>query len=151
MKRQNSRPLYRDECGPIKPRDTLIARVRKPSGLPPIYEEWTPNVRGLDPRYMRIGPPMHGDWTPDAPGHKIQHPPDKDFVGSRTSRKAGLCGIQDFVGFRTSWDSGLRGIQDFMGTRSSWDLGLSRKTGPSNTSDRNFVLWCSLREHKLSG
>ncbi len=59
---------------------------------PPIYEDWTPDVRRLNPR--RTGP-----QDPEAP--------DEDFVRSRTSWDSGLRGIQDFVGFRTSWDLGL--------------------------------------------
>ncbi len=44
--------------------------------------------------------------------HRTHHPPDEDFVGSRTLWDRGLCGIQDFVGFRTSWDLGLNRKKD---------------------------------------
>ncbi len=129
----------------------------------------TPGIQGIDPRCTETGPPMnkatrplrytgsrppmYGDWTPDEQGHKTQHPPDED---------QGLRGHEDSEGSRTSWDSGLRGIQDFTGPGTSWDSGLRRtrdfvgsrppqETGLLHTSDWNLVLWCSLREHKLSG
>ncbi len=61
-------------------------------GLSPIYEDWTPEIQGLDPRCAETGP-----LRDKATGPGI---PDED---------QGLRGIQDFVGFGTSWDSRLRG------------------------------------------
>ncbi len=69
----------------------------------------------------------------------------QDFTGSRTSWDSGLRGIQDYVGPGTSWDSRLRQTRDFVGSRTS------QKTGTLHTPDQDLVLWCSLREHKLSG
>ena len=82
--------------GPTNPRDTSDARVQKPTGLPPIYEDWTPDIQKLDPRYTRIGPPMYGDRTPEGQGYKTRHPPDEN---------KGLRGIQDFMGNDTRNDS----------------------------------------------
>ncbi len=110
----------RGRHGPINPRDTSNIRVQKPMSLPPIYEDWTPDQRRLNPRDTRIGPPMRGDRTPEEQGHRTRHP----GRGPRALQDRGLCGIQDFVGFGTSWDSRLRGIRDFMGFKTSRDLGL---------------------------
>ncbi len=143
--------------GPTNPRDTLNARVQKPSGPPPISEGWTPDIPRLDPRCTRIGPPMHGDWTPDVQGHKTPHPFRRgpgtswdsrlygiwDFVGLKTSRDPGLCGIQDFVRFRTSWDSRLRGIQDSVGFKTSRDPGLHGM--------QDFVRFRTLWDSRLRG
>ncbi len=99
---------------------------------------------------------MNGDYedrTPEGQDHKTRQPPDEG---------KGLRGIQDFTGCRTSWDLGLRGIQDFTGPRTSWDSRLCgtrdfvgsrtpQKTGTFHTVHQDLVLWCSLREHKLSG
>ena len=103
---------WKSRIRPFNLRDTLKARVQKPSGPPPICEDWTPDVPRLDPQYTRIGPPMYLHWTPDVQGQKTQHPPDED---------QGLPGSEDFVGFRTSWDSRLRGTRDFMGSRTRQD------------------------------
>ena len=115
------------------------------------------NERRLDPRDTRIGLPMCGDRTPEGQGHRTWHPGQ----GPRALQDRGLHGIQDFMGFKTSWDLGLRGIQDFAGPRTSWDSRLRgtrdfmgsrilQKTGTLYASDQDLVLWCSLREHKLS-
>ena len=118
--------------------------------------------QGVYPRYTKIGPSMNGDWTPEiqrldhrcaenspprdkATGPSIPQTRTQGFVGFRTSRNSGLRGIQDFAAFRTLWDSRLRGIRDFLGSRTL------QKTGTLYASDQDPVLWCSLREHKLSG
>ncbi len=87
-----------------------------------MYQDWTPDIPGLDPRCTETGPLMYKTTRPGIPQMRT-----KDFVGFRTSWDPRLRGIQDFVGFRTSWDPGLHGIQDFVGPRTSWDLGLCRK------------------------
>ena len=129
MKKQNYRQLCPRWTRASQPEGHSKRQGPGAIGSTPIYEDWTPDVPGLDPRYTRIGTLMYEDWTPDVQGHKTQHPLDEnpglrgiqDFVGFRTSWDS------NFVGFRTSWDPGLRGIQDFVGPRTSWDLGLRRK------------------------
>ncbi len=64
----------RDERRPINPRDSLDARVQKPSDPPPISGDWTAEMPRLDPQYARIEPPAHGDRTPDVQGHRTRHP-----------------------------------------------------------------------------
>ncbi len=130
----------RGRHGLTNPRNISDARVQTPMGLPPIYEVWTPGIQGLDPRCTETGPPTDKATRPGL--HQTR---TKDFVGFKTSQDLGLRGIQDFAGLRTSWDSRLRGTRDFMGSKPL------RKTGTLHTSDQDFVLWCSLREHKLSG
>ncbi len=142
----------RSKCGPTNhPGDPSNLRVQKTMGLPPAHEDQTPGGRRLNPRNTRIGPPTCGDRTPEGQGHRTRHPrrrqelhKTKDFAESRTSWDSGLHGIQDFAGPRTSWDSRLLGTQDFVGSRTS------QKTGTLHIPDQDLVLWCSLREHKLS-
>ncbi len=141
----------RSQRGPTNPGDPSNLRVQKTMGLPPIYEDWTPGGRRLDPQNTRIGPPMCGDRTPEGQGHRTRHPgrgqglrKTKDFAESRTLWDSGLRGIQDFAGPMTSWDSRLRGTWDSVGSRTP------QKTGTLYASDQELVLWCSLREHKLS-
>ncbi len=152
----------RGRRGPTNLRDTSNVRVQKPTGLPPIYEDWTPDAWRLDPRNTRIGSPTCGDHrTPEGQGLRTGRRPRlrktedwtrnpglrgiRDFMGFKTLRDPGLCRIQDFLGPRTSWDSTLRGTRDFVGSRTL------QKTGTLYASDKDLVLWCSLREHKLSG
>ena len=85
-------------------------------------------MQGLDPRCTETGPPKDKATGPGIP--------DED---------QGLRGTQDFVGFGTSCDSRLRRMLDFVGSRTS------QKTGTLHTPDQDLILWCSLREHKLSG
>ncbi len=118
---------------------------------PPMDGDWTPGIRRLDPQNTRIGPPMYGARSPRdkdiGPGildvDQGLHG-TRDFVGFKTSRDLGLRGIQDFARSRTSWDSRLRGTRDFVGSRTM------QTTGTLHAFDQDLVLWCSLREHKLS-
>ncbi len=139
------------ECGPFNPRDMLNARVQKPPGLPrctrtgsPKYKDWTPDVWRPDPRCTRPQDPASPKRGPRTSRNRGLRG-IRDFVGFRTSQDLGLCGIRDFAGPRTSWDSRLHGTLDFVGSRTP------QKTGPLHTADQNLVLWCSLREHKLTG
>ncbi len=109
-------------------------------------EDWTPGIQGLDPQCMKTRSLRTKTTRPSIPETRT-----KDFVGFRTSQDTGLRGIRDFMGFKTSRGLGLCGIQDFAGLRTSWDLGLRRKQELYTPRTRDLVLWCSLREHKLSG
>ncbi len=102
----------------------------------------TPDIRTPDPQYAKTGPPVYEDWNPDARrmDPRCPRPQDPAFLQTRTKDHAGsgtlwdseLCGIrdfariQDFVGFETSRNPGLRGIHDFVGSRTSWDSRLHR-------------------------
>ena len=106
----------RVERGPTNRRDTLNARIQKPPGSPPIYEDWTPmygdwspGIQGLDPRGTETGPPRDEATRPGIPQTRT-----KDFMGFKISRDAEFRGIQDFTGCGTSWDSGLRGIDSIL-------------------------------------
>ncbi len=116
---------------PTHPGDPLKLRVQDTTG-PPECKDWTPDVRRPDPQGTRPQDPAPRTRT-------------RDFEESRTSRDSGLPGIQDYARPRTLWDSRLRRTQDFVGSRTS------QKTGTLHTPDQDLVLWCSLREHKLSG
>ncbi len=155
--------------------ETLDTQIWAPSNHisngtgPLMYEDWTPDSRGLDPRCTRTGPPMYEDWTPDVRGLDPQYTSigplmhmatGPSIPQTRTLWDSGLRGIQGFVGFRTSWDSGLRGIQDFAGSRTSWDRGPNRKRDPlthlirilfcgvlsenTNFQDKNSIKWTEL-------
>ena len=89
-----------------------------------MYEDWTPDVRRLDPRCTRTGPLMRETLRPSLPCEDFLGGLRKDFMGFGTSWDSGLRGIRDFMGFRTLWDSELHGIQDFVGFRTSWGSGL---------------------------
>ena len=123
---------------------------------PPMNGDWTPGRQGFDPRCAETGPPRDKATGPSIPLTRTQ-----GFAGVRASRDSGLRGIRDFVGFKTSQDLGLHGIQDSVGPRTSWDSRLCgtqdfvgsrilQKTGTLYASDQDLVLWCSLREHKLT-
>ncbi len=104
---------------------------------PPIYGDWTPGIQGLDPQCTETGPPRDKTTRPGIPQTRTN-----DFVGSKTSRDAGLHEIRDFVGFKTSRDLVLHGIQDFVGLGTSWDLGLRKKKKLYTPRTRN--LFCGV-------
>ncbi len=133
MKGRNARPPSLRETRAYQPERSSKPQSPATNGTGPLEcKDWTPNVRRPDPRGTRPHDPA--SWT------RI-----KDLADSRTSWDSGFRGIQDFAGPRTSWDSRLRRTQDFVGTRTS------QTTGTLHTPDQDLVLWCSLREHKLSG